>query len=197
MSSLLRRGTWLVLLALGVAGCGILSPPPARDCPIESLLLDEEPFPLGARADSVFSPLPEKGWETAGRTIHLPMPIGIANHDVYRYKSAARADWQFRQEKELTFMPGRWRGPWDVPEALTYRSPIADQYYVACEVRSGVYSKCEMIAQYEEYFVYFKTDVSSGVMTFSWVERALRAIDERMAACLGKPLPPAGASPTP
>jgi len=189
------QGILLVILAFGVAGCSLTLP--QRHCPIESLLVDETSFPPGARADKVFSPLPRAAKESAGRTIYLPMPLGIANHDVYRYKSAARAAWQFRQEKERTFTPGRWRGPWNVPEALTYRSPIADQYYVACEIRSGVYSMCEMIAQYEEYYVYFKTDVSPGVMTFPRVEHALRAIDERMADCLGRPLPPARASPTP
>ncbi|MGQ9585169.1 MAG: hypothetical protein ACUVXG_07185 [Anaerolineae bacterium] len=126
------------------------------------------------------------------------MPIGTAIHHVQRFISAERAARYFAERREYEFAVATpWHGPYKVPAQLVYRSPIADQYYVACEVQSGVYSMCLMIAQYEEYYVYFKTDVSSGVMTFSWVERALRAIDERMAACLGKPLPPAEASPTP
>ncbi len=130
---------------------------------------------------------PRGGEESAGRTIYLPPDNLIANHSVHRHSSADWAAKRFLREREREFVTsGHQYGPWEVPDALTYRSPIADQYYVACEVRTGTYSMCKMIAQYEEYYVYFKTDM---VLTFQELEGVLRAIDERMAECLDKPLP--------
>lgn len=43
-----------------------------------------------------------------------------------------------------------------------------------------------MIAQYEEYYVELVVHVTPQTVTFEVLERVLRAIDERMARCLGK-----------
>jgi len=56
-------------------------------------------------------------------------------------------------------------------------------------MQNNVYM-CKMIAQYEEYFVLFSADMLPAAMTFEDLEHVLRAIDERMAQCLKKPLPP-------
>lgn len=174
------------MLWIFTGGCYVFTTPPPRACPIESLVLDEAPFPPGAMAGRILSPLPRASWESAGRSINLRKGGG-AIHDVYRYKTAGRAAQEFERRKRLVFTIDRWSGPWEVPDTLTYHSPIADQYYVACGVDGGIYM-CIMIAQYEEYYVLFVAHMSPDAMTFDALERVLRAIDERMARCLGKPL---------
>ena len=73
-----RKWAWGLLL-LGIVlggcyflkGCYILQTPPARDCPIERLVLDERVFPGEATAEPILSPLPRAAWESAGRDIFL------------------------------------------------------------------------------------------------------------------------------
>ena len=183
----------LTMLWAFTGGCYVLVTPPPRECPIENLTLDEEPFPPGAIAGKILSPLPgapipRTSLESAGRTINYEYKGG-ANHDIYRYKSEGRAAQEFKRRKELEFSTRQWRGPWEIPNTLKYRSPIANRYYVACGMQNNVYM-CKMIAQYEEYFVLFSADMLPAAMTFEDLEHVLRAIDERMAQCLKKPLPP-------
>jgi len=173
-----------ILVILWACAGGCFPPPPPRDCSIESLVVDESPFPQGAVAGSILSPLPQAPRESAGRTIYLLK--GIANHDVHRYRSASQAAREFQRGRELDFSLSMG-GPWETPDALTYRSPIANQYHVACGLEHGIYM-CTMIAQYEEYYIFFNAHMSPDAMTFQDLERVLLAIDERMAKCLGKPL---------
>ena len=170
-----------------LGGCYILKTPPARDCPIESLVLDESVFPGEAVAEPILSPLPRAAWESAGRGIFLKKGGGLI-HDIYRYRTASRAAKEFEKRKQLTFVETATSGSWETPSEVTYRSPIADRYYLACGMEHKIYM-CFMLAQYEEYYVFFNAHMSEKGMTFEALERALRAIDERMARCLGKPWP--------
>lgn len=187
----------LVLIAVSVAlwafvtGCS--TAPPSRDCTITELVVDETIFPRGATADRLISPLPggpipRTAFESAGRSFHYPR--GIAVHNVYRYKSAGRAAQEFSSRRELEFQEGKYSGPWKEPGELTYKSPIADQFYVACGIDHGD-NTCIAIAQYEEYFTLLHADMPPEIMTFQDLERVLRTVDERMAQCLGKPFPTA------
>jgi len=45
---------------------------------------------------------------------------------------------------------------------------------------------CNMIGQYEEYFVRFNSHISPDFMTYADLERVLKAIDERMALYLAE-----------
>lgn len=186
----MRKGLLIAVLMMlwtFTGGCYVFTTPPPRVCPVESLVLDAAPFPPGAIAEPLLSPLPRASWESAGRSINLKTGGG-AIHDVYRYKTAGRAAREFERRKEIEFAVNRQRGPWEVPDKLSYHSPIANRYYIACGVQTDVYM-CKMIAQYEEYYVVFVAHMNPKGMTFDTLERVLRAIDERMAKCLGKPLP--------
>ena len=181
----------LAVLYACVGGSYTFKSPPSRDCPITSLLLDETSFPSGAQAADILSPKPgapiSRGYyESAGRTIYLGK--GVANHSVYRNKTSERAAREFQRRKELRFSTDKHHGPWEKPTAFTYCSPIADQYYVACGTGLDR-PMCKMIAQYEEYHVYFTTHMTpSSSMAFEDLEHVLQAIDEHMAECLNKPL---------
>lgn len=186
----------VLLVIVAVRNCYILKVPPARDCPIESLLIDESAFPAGtAHAGDILSPLARASWESAGCTFSIP--TGIANHDVYRYRAAEGAAREFARRRELEFVTrdagpdqsieslGRRSGPWETPEELSDQSPIADQYYVACGMQGRI-PMCKMIARYEEYYVFFNVHQYEGEPTYAEIGAVLRAIDERMAQCLDK-----------
>ncbi len=166
--------------------------PPKHDCPIKELVIDEASFPPGSTSRSLLSPLPRAAWASAGRTIDHPG--GVANHHVYQFKTAERAAQEYRKREQTQFAEDEHEGPWTTPADLTYRSPIADQYRVACG-KSWSLRLCIMVAQYEEYFVLVTSHMSEDGMTYADFQRVLRAVDEKMSACLGKPLTPEAASP--
>ena len=174
----------LIILAIVLGRC-TSSPQPLHDCPPESLVLDETVFPLDSRAGELLVPLPDGGGASAGRTIYLGRR-GIANHDVYPYKRPEGADQEFRRQKDR-IRSSTIDEQWSVPEGFMYSSPIAEQYYVACGVDGGI-PMCIMIAQYDNYFVFFNAHMYPDEMTFEDMERVLRAIDERMASCLNRDL---------
>lgn len=181
-----------VALVLAIGGCLLsrfVHRHPERPCSVVSLVLDAVPFParVDARADAPRSPLHNSPRESAGLTIYFTG--GIANHEVYQTSSTAIAARQFRHEEKAQFSTAKNYGPWQTPEILTYRSPIADQYHVACGTVDNIYM-CITLAQYEEYYVWFHTHISSDGLHVEDLEPILRAIDERMADCLGKTLPP-------
>lgn len=177
----------LLVLCLLLLACYRSEPPPPRACPITGLLLDATSFPVGASAGEILSPMPRAARDSAGRTIYLRK--GLANHDVYRHASAVRAAQEFAHRRRVTFVTGEDYGPWENPRDLSYRSPIANQYYLACGIDHGIYM-CIMVAQYEEYYIFFNAHMDEQTMTFSDLERALQAIDAKMANCLQKPLTP-------
>jgi hypothetical protein len=100
-------------------------------------------------------------------------------------RSAAMAAKEFERERKWRFYP---QEDWEVPTDVAYRSPIAEQYYVACGM-SGSTPMCKMSAQYEEYYVYLVVHMDPETMTVRDLKPILEAIDEKMAQCLGKELP--------
>lgn len=178
-------GALLILCILTYAN-DLMTRRPARDCPIRSLLLDIAPFPPGAIAEVPLSPAPEGPPESA--SVDIGWSDYFAIHEVRRVGSTSVAARLFRGRQERYFSAGRDK-PWETPAVPRYRSPIADQYCLKCQEQTDVHYLCKMIAQYEEYYVELIVHVTPDTMTFQLLERVLRAIDERMAQCLGKALP--------
>ena len=199
-----RWGLWRALcLGIGafaslclLVGCCGLTGPPARDCPITRLLLNEIHMPPGAEVGRVNSPIKsgpisfgKKCYRSADTVLYLGR--GHAIHRVYRSRTTARAEQQYLRKWRGNFTTTEYEGPYEPPEGLPYRSSIADQYHLACGP-DGRATRCSMAARYEEYVVVFTTHMAPfSPMTFEHLERALRAIDQRMAGCLGKTLSPA------
>ncbi len=180
-----KRATWLaavIVLLLIVSGC--VPGAPQRDFPIEALLLDETAFPPGTKAGTA-KPHPSKLGSRESRRLTFYGRFGIANHHVYRYRSARQAASTFERETTLWFPNDRFSGPWTVPSELSYQSPVADRFYLACSIEMGI-PMCNGIAQYEEYFVRFNVHMHQEFMTYQDLERVLRAMDERMVQYLGK-----------
>jgi hypothetical protein len=177
-----------ILLCLGTLASCAPHKPPEHDCPIEALVLDERAFPSGSRAARLLSPLPHAAWTSAGRTIDLPM--GVANHHVYQFRTAELAVQEYSKRKKTQFAEDEHRGPWSTPSEIAYRSPLADQYCVACGQDWGL-ALCIMVARYDEYFVLVTAQMSEDGMTYGDLEKVFRAVDERMSGCLSRPLAPA------
>jgi hypothetical protein len=180
-----KRATWLaavVVLLLIVSGC--VSGAPQRDFPTEALLLDETAFPPETKAGPTM-PMPNKLGSRESRGLTFYGRFGIANHDVYRYRSAMQAASTFERETTLWFPNTQFSGPWTVPSELSYQSSIADRFYLACSIEMGI-PMCNGIAQYEEYFIRFNVHMHPEYMTYQDLERVLRAMDERMVQYLGK-----------
>lgn len=178
-------GAWLVVRKF------VLPTPPSRACPITSLLVDTTGFPSGTTVGKIESPLVDGPldftgpYQEAGRTLVVGGGWGGV-HYVYRARTARRAAHQYQTLKDIEFRTTPNDGPWEPPPQFGYRSSIADQYYLACGNDHGRYT-CRMMAQYEEYYMLLQVPMPG--MTFEDLEVVLRAIDERMAECLGKPLP--------
>ena len=180
----------VILLSAGMLSSCAPHKPPEHDCPIEALVLDESVFPMGSKPSHLESPLPRASWASAGRTIYLPR--GIANHDVYQFKTAELAMEEYGKRERTRFSEDEQRGPWSTPGEITYRSPIADQYRVACG-RSWDLTLCIMVARYDEYFVLVTAQMSEDGMAYADLEKVLQAVDEKMSGCLGKSLTPSAA----
>jgi len=186
----------LVLQAILVAivlGCSRPAAPPLRDFDtIDLLIKDVSAFPGGwevsapAHAKRVF--LREN---IGGARIQFGYPwAGHAWHEISRFRNIQDAAVAYRDQD---YYPGA-KSRWETPKELSYQSPIANQFRVACRPNPRA-TECVTMAQYDEFVSAFNINADSYAFTFSDLERVLRAIDERMARVLGKPLPSSGTPP--
>lgn len=178
-----RQQVILLALILAIA-LGACSQPARHDCPPEELVLDGGAFPSGTSLGSMVSPLPDEPGSSAGRTFDLEE--GIANHDVVSYVNSYWAAQEFEHAKRATIFTAS-SGAGDATIRVDYVSPLADQYRVACGREHSLHV-CQMIGQYENYFVRFSVHMTPGVVGVPELTGMLREIDARMAGCLEKPL---------
>ena len=157
---------------------------PDRSFPIEVLLIDESAFPPGWEP-SINGPRPPANapLDHYGSIERVELFFytreQVAFQEVHRFASIRGAIREFKRQKSISFPAGVWV----IPDKLTYQSPIADQFYLACSLKSTI-PMCGAIGRYEEYLVRFNTHMSSDFMTYSDLERVLEAIDRRMARYL-------------
>jgi hypothetical protein len=122
---------------------------------------------------------------------------GSVIQDVYRLDSVASAKAMFQRARGVDFKksspPRVPSSEFLPPSEITYRSPIADEFYLGCGV--DVVPACEAIFRYGNYFVMFFLNVDKGYvddveiigngLKIEEVEPILRAMDARAAAVLG------------
>lgn len=193
----------LFILCICIGACARSTATPSRNCPITSLVIDEASFPIGAFVTDTMSPVPSglistSPKESVLRTISVRQ--GMASQVIFRYSSVDEAvlDFQQARQREFSVRAGTKgsgpppMGPWETPEVLTYHSSIANQYYVGCGEERFIY-RCKLIAVYEEYYItddfHMDRPPQTSGLTFQELGSVLRAIDEKMAGCLGKTLP--------
>jgi hypothetical protein len=154
---------------------------PERDCPISELVLDESDYPDGFIVEEISSPIAEYPIESAGRSAGYKQNLTF--YLIGRYKSRKGAERKFDKKLERSFEKDDYGKPWVKPIEVSYTSPIAHQYHLACGNILGKY-QCRMIGQYEEYYVFFFSYISEDGITFNILEDLLKKIDHHMAQCL-------------
>ncbi|MBC7264520.1 MAG: hypothetical protein H5T64_09245 [Chloroflexi bacterium] len=177
-----------------------LLPPTVRTPPVDmrDLMVDATPFPPDWRVVRGPEPQPERSsldWGDENLSVGL-QPTGdrgFASHYVFKFRNEAAAMYgHFWILRQGVLFPSHRESK--IPAEWTYRSPIADDWRFACvDYGQGKRMWCAAMARYDEYISVLNTTVSSEYMTLKDLEGILRAIDERMAQCLGKLLPTAPA----
>jgi hypothetical protein len=107
-----------------------------------------------------------------------PGPRGAAQ-SIYRYSTIRSASVSFGDRATL---------PGSTPQGWAYQSPIADEEIFVCYDYEGrePHPICWWVARYEEYVVYFRAWLITGLMTLQEIEIILIAIDNRMGQYLDK-----------
>jgi hypothetical protein len=170
----------LLVLPLLMASC---TKKKSEECPIKTLILDENLFPQGTQAEELFSPVPDEPINSAERTFYYAPDSAL--QEVIQWNSVRAAKRYFDFRAKSVFDVDKYMGPWTTPSELNYISPSADKYRVACGVAHGVY-QCRMIATYDEYFVFFRSYVTEQGISLSTFDQLLKAIDVKMTQCTGK-----------
>jgi hypothetical protein len=189
----LRIAIGLVLIIIFGGGCEAFAPSPtptllptfhARELLLNALSFPKRwvVFPCKPHCDN-------REREThAGRNFGIVDVAGHVIQDVFRFTTVEAAQAKFRTYRETTFGTP--------PSEITYRSPIADEYYLACGVDTVL--GCHANIRYGNYFIYFYFDIDDGQrgegLRFHEVEPILRAMDAQATTVLRIPVsatPPA------
>lgn len=159
---------------------------PERDCPITKLLLDESSYPTGINLNEVVSPVSEQPDESAGQTGNYLGSLVFQN--VIRYQSNEKAAERYDKWMNIAFKKTSLRiGSWETPALISVDVSSATQIYIACGDMEYSGYRCKMIGQYEEYFVYFVSDIIPDYGVSHEIFRDLvLEIDNQMASCLNQ-----------
>jgi len=189
-----RMEMFILLAGFALLITGCLPEPPVRDFKTRELLLDPSWFPPTWKVTSAPKSAIQNRRQIDGAYFSLEVrePILlVAQHEIFRYRSKQEASNEFTRQMPEEFFQATVVVPWQVPPELPYTSPVADQFRFACTVINlkGRTLLCDAFGQYDEYISTFSVAIDSRYMTFADLEHVLKAIDERMARVLGKPLP--------
>lgn len=166
-------------VAFLLVSCGLARP--SSECDIKDMLLNENDLPARTIMNNISSPIAEMPNESAGFSAsYVNSPI---YHEIGRYLSINGAEGKFLERLDLYFKGNDYRGPWQLPAEISYISPLAQQYHVACG-NIGEKYQCRMIGQYDEYYVFFFAYISDNGITLEIFQDLLMKIDSHMAQCL-------------
>jgi len=183
--------TSIGLLVVSLTACLLREATTRSPADMRDLIVDVSFLPDGWYVDFPPQPCPKPGREEASLCVQFRRKgfEALAQHELARFpnKRKAASEWQ---RGEGFFSAGRLT-PWETPTELPYKSFVADQFQFACaDIKAASqFRLCQAKGQYGEYISMFSTWVAPEYMTFQDVEGILKAIDERMAKGLGKPLP--------
>lgn len=151
----------------------------------DDLLLDVDAFPEGwnsSPCDTNLCKQDSSGITAAERDFYLPNIPGHVYQEVFHFPDDGQA-----KDKFAVYMSGNFNEadvrqpfvPFTPPPEITFKSKIADEYYLACGI--DVIPQCKLLSRYENYFVYFYFDLSTGEerggLTYSQIEKVLEALE--------------------
>ena len=173
---------------------------PNRNCPLAALMPDTGVFPNATKYQSLRSPAPKLAYGSRGVDSGLQeYLIGKtasafdqprATHEIQRWSTVSVAQRDYVERRDFALQTGDRFGPWSLPSAITHTNVFADETVIACgavEIVTKMY-RCWMVGRYQEYVVIFDTEIVSGVLELAQVNPILSDIDNRMGACLAKPV---------
>lgn len=189
---MLRKLDFLYLMVLvTLSACSVLGKvdkPIESSCPIEDLMIDKSLFREGWYQEG---PPSERAAVIRFGINRLSVGFlsqrhGVVGHDVYEGRSFEETEKQYFKEVDSWFAPREGWTEWYIPREFSYQSAIADQYRFECYTHnaSGV-ETCKMMGQYNVYLTALHADMSP-IMTYYDLDRILRSIDNKMAACLAE-----------
>jgi len=155
---------------------------PKRDCPIEQLLLDQSDYPPGIILNDTISPVAEQPLESADRSANYNNSATF--QEVVRYFSVENAIAEYDKVQKIVFDPDEVVGLWETPSILTLDNLSADRHEIACGNVVSFGKRCYMIGQYEEYYVFFRADISNNGVTHEGFRDLVLKIDDRISACI-------------
>ena len=179
----------LFFLAVGI-GILFTSCNPANNdtdkayCPVEQLLLDQSDYPSGTILNVINSPIDEKPKESASRTANYN--ANGAGQIVIRYATTDKTLLEYNEWKKSVFAPSEVYGSWEMPSTFSGINLNADRYQIACGNVISFGNRCFMIGQYEEYYVFFRADISGTGITHGLFRDLVLKIDNEMSSCLDR-----------
>ena len=103
---------------------------------------------------------------------------------VARFFSIDSAVTEYEKTQKRLFAPDEVAGVWETPPMLELDNLSADRHEIACGNVVSFGNRCFMIGQYEEYYVFFRADISSNGITHELFGDLVLKIDEEMSTCL-------------
>lgn len=165
---------------------------------VSDLLLEDDAFPegwtrirdhpAGSLTDPTINAVYRSWWWEARGSGKVEQTINRT------YTSSAAADFyaELRQSQffELrTPSPPHFYVPFNPPEAISFQSQAADEFYLACGFMTGGY--CTALARYRNYVVELRLDQESDYdghithgVTYEEIEEIVRAMDARFGEAL-------------
>ena len=202
-------GLAIILIMFAAGGCtqvmGQPDPTPLPAIHARELLLDAQPFPANWDVNPCAPDCSRRERETRAFRTFSNVDVGVPGRviqEVIRLGSVAEAQAMYERSRDVDFRKGE---PPQVPSTellpppeISYRSPIADEYYFGCGI--DIVPVCRASIRYGQYFVSFFFDIDGGTgegMEIKDVEPILRAMDAQASARLGIPLSATTPSPSP
>lgn len=196
MSSLIFL-TLLLLSCMIPFGRSISNPQPVSpgSVPAHALLLSEESFPQKWGFEPCELPCEDEGDAKATRFFGVAGQPGHVLQEVHYYGSGESAQTIFESFESIdlsteTPVARRPFVPFQTPDEISYRSPIADDQYLVCGIDVG--AECRVARRYGQYFIYIfilvEDEVGEGGLRIDEIEPILRALDLRVSKLLNIPM---------
>lgn len=185
-----------LLVVLMLAGClSMGSPAKERDFGAASLFLPLSAFPEGWKEVGEIRPMGPDSAIGVGDPDDAFLSystrqnkLNVATYYVYWNATTGGAERWFERTLKAHFSNNRVSvaEPWSTPDELSYRSPYADRFHVACFISEIIDRRmvCDVIAQYEEFGVEFHSVVADDTLSVQEFNTVVCQIDALFVARL-------------
>ena len=193
----------IILTALTVVSCNLLPEPTPTPLPgwrslVSDLLLEDDAFPEGwarirtmpiaSLTDPTINHVYRSWWGQS-------QGVGKVQQAIWRGYTISDAKEHYAELRQNQFYlvstppPTDFYVPFEPPDEITFRSQVADEFYLACGWRGKAF--CRVIARYRNYVAEMESELETAVpghvvhgLTYAEIETAVRAMDARFEELL-------------